>query len=188
MSFREGIGNNGQLSKKVLKSIGNGHLLYLPASDSFLRMTKDAQKDGVTIKVNSSYRYCGKKEDYNQRKCSGGFTQWCAWEKYQAGKGNLASNPTKGCKSNHGFGLSIDISPKSAQDWVKKNGTKYGWIWTGKNFSQIEDWHFDYFQDKDTLDKTIDKSKIYSIIGYSTIFLTAISFAYALYYFTRVKK
>jgi LAS superfamily LD-carboxypeptidase LdcB len=166
MSFREGIGNNGQLSKKVLKSIGNGHLLYLPASDSFLRMTKDAQKDGVTIKVNSSYRYCGKKGDYNQRKCSGGFTQWCAWEKYQAGKGNLASNPTKGCKSNHGFGLSIDISPKSAQDWVKKNGTKYGWIWTGKNFSQIEDWHFDYFQDKDTLDKTIDKSKIYSIIGY----------------------
>jgi hypothetical protein len=75
-----------------------------------------------------------------------------------------------------------------AQDWVKKNGSKYGWIWTGKNFSQIEDWHFDYFQDKDTLDKTIDKSKIYSIIGYSTIFLTAISFAYALYYFTRVKK
>lgn len=190
MSFREGIGNNGELPNNMLKSIGGDDRLYLPASDSFLRMKKDALADGITIQVNSSYRYCGKKGDFKERKCSGGFTQWCAWEKFKAGVGNLASDPTtsKGCKSNHGFGVAIDIAPKSAQDWVKKNGVKYGWVWTGKNFSQREDWHFDYFQEKDTLHKKSNKARVYSIIGYSTIFLTVVGLAYGFYYFTRVKK
>ncbi len=187
MAYKEGVGENGQIPKRQLLSVGDDEVLFKPAAQSYLRMQEDAKQDGVTLKLSDGYRLCGEKGDYTERNCNTGFTQWCAWEKYKAGVGNLASNPTtsKGCKSMHGYGLAIDVKGTSAQNWIKKNGEKYAWVWTGGTFSQIENWHFDYFEDKDTF--ALKSKKIKSIIGYSVLGLTVIGFAYGLYYFTRKK-
>jgi len=186
MVKKEKIGENGKISAHKLKKVGDDEQLYRPAAKSYLHMQTEAKKEGVKIQLNDGYRICGKKGDYLTRNCSSGFTQWCAWEKYKAGVGNLAANPTtsKGCTSMHGYGLAIDVKGTSAQNWIKKHGEKYGWYWTGGAFSQIENWHFDYFQDKDTIRK---KGKIKSIIGYSVLFISVIGFAYSLHYFTRKK-
>jgi hypothetical protein len=146
MAYKEGIGENGQLPDSVLKRIDTGQKLYIPAADSFMRMRKDAIKDGVYIKLVgqfSGYRPCGEQGDYLQRRCSTGFTQWCAWEKYKSGVGNLAANPTtsKGCTSNHGFGIAIDVENSDGKRWIRKNGEKYGWWW---GEAPSEDWHFTY--------------------------------------------
>lgn len=194
MAYKEGIGENGKLPKDVLKSIDTGHKLFKPASISFMRMKEDAKKDGITINLSgeySAYRPCGKKGDYTQRKCNTGFTQWCAWEKYKAGTGNLASNPTdsNGCSSNHGFGIAVDISGSKAQNWVKKNGTKYGWWW---GEAPTENWHFTYdikrdkfLNKKDTPNQKGSNWK--SVLIYSGIAIAVIGFGYALYKFTRPK-
>lgn len=159
MAYKEGIGENGKLDDSVLQKIDTGLKLYKPASISFMRMKNDAKKQGVNIELvgeYSAYRPCGQQGDYNIKKCSTGFTQWCAWEKYKAGIGNLASNPTdkNGCSSNHGFGLAIDIKNSDAKKWVKANGTKYGWWW---GEAPTEDWHFTYDLKRDTL---LDKKDI----------------------------
>jgi hypothetical protein len=198
MAFREGIGENGKLDDSVLKPIDTGQKLYKPASTSFMRMKNDAKKDGVDIKLvgnYSGYRPCGQRGDYNQGLSNGAFTQWYAWELYKAGKGNLASNPTteKGCKSNHGYGIAIDVKGSDAKKWVRKNGEKYGWWW---GEAPSEDWHFTYDKKKDTFLKEsddIDESgetssgKILKAIGFATIFLSVVGFAYGLYYFSRTK-
>lgn len=194
---------NGFIPADKLKPIDTGQLLQKNARDSYMRMKSDAKKDGVIIDLtgkNSAYRPCGNKGDYTQRSCSMGFTQWCAWEKYKAGKGNLASNPTtsKGCKSTHGWGLAIDVNRnKGARDWIKKNGEKYGWWWAGGTFSQIEDWHFEYDENRDTFLKKSNvfskedikkiKGQGYKVAGFSIMFITVVGFAYSLYYFSRKK-
>jgi hypothetical protein len=159
MAYQEGIGENGKLDDSVLKKIDTGQKLYKPAAVSFMRMKDDAKKQGVNIDLvgeYSAYRPCGQKGDYSDRKCSTGFTQWCAWEKYKAGVGNLASDPTdnNGCSSNHGYGMAIDVKSSNAKKWVKANGVKYGWWW---GEAPTEDWHFTYDLKKDTF---LNKSDI----------------------------
>lgn len=196
MAYKEGIGENGKLPDYVLKSIDTGQKLWKPASISYMRMKNDAKKDGVNIKLSgnySAYRPCGQKGDYTQKKCVDGFTQWCAWEKYQAGVGNLASNPadTNGCSSNHGFGMAIDITGSDAKKWVRKNGEKYGWWW---GEAPSEDWHFTYDVKRDTklnkkdIPKKPSEKKVWkSVVIYSSITIAVVGFAYALYRFTRPK-
>ena len=192
MAYREGIGENGKLDDSVLKKTDTGHKLYVPASISFMRMKSEAKKQGVNIDLVgefSAYRPCGQKGDYNINKCSTGFTQWCAWEKYKAGVGNQASNPTdsNGCSSNHGFGMAIDIKNSEGKKWVRKNGNKYGWWW-GEVPS--EDWHFTYEIKKDTFlnqndipnqsnaDTTKTKSKLNSYLPYILIGISIPLIAY----------
>jgi hypothetical protein len=76
---------------------------------------------------------------------------------------------------------------------VRKNGEKYGWWW---GEAPSEDWHFTYVKKKDTFLKEsddIDESgetssgKIFKAIGFATIFLSVVGFAYGLYYFSRKK-
>ena len=148
MAYKEGIGENGKLDDLVLRKIDTGQKLYTPASLSYMRMKNDAKKDGVTIDLSgaySGYRPCGEKS----RGCSDGFTQWCAWEKYKNGTGNLASDPTdsNGCSSNHGFGIAVDIKGADAKRWIRTNGVKYGWWW---GEAPTEDWHFTYDIKRDT--------------------------------------
>jgi hypothetical protein len=167
MAYKEGIGENGKLKDSVLQKIDTGQKLYKPAAISFMRMKNDAKKQGVVIDLagdGSAYRVCGQQGDYSDRKCSTGFTQWCAWEKYKAGVGNLASNPTdsNGCSSNHGFGMAIDVKSSSAKKWVRANGTKYGWWW---GEAPTEDWHFTYDLKKDTL---LNKSDIPGDVNFET--------------------
>lgn len=185
MAYRESIGENGKLSSSVLKSVGGKHLLFKPAADSYLRMQEAAKKSGVSFNLVSSYRKCGRKGDYTERNCADGATQWCLWEKYKAGKNPVAADPStsKGCKSNHGYGLAIDLYPKSAQDWVKKNGEKYGWLWDeGKSIG--EDWHFRYSPANDTLNQNTFSSNQYRNIA---IVLGLTAFAIGFWYYTRPK-
>lgn len=161
MGYKQGIGQNGELDDSVLKKIDTGQKLFIPAADSFMRMKKDAKKDGVNIQLvgeYSGYRPCGEQGDYLQRGCNTGFTQWCAWEKYKSGVGNLAANPTKGtgCTSNHGYGIAIDVKNRDAKVWIRKNGVKYGWWW---GEAPTEDWHFTYDIKRDTFldDSYLDK-------------------------------
>lgn len=76
---------------------------------------------------------------------------------YAAGKPgfNLAAKPVwrNGQwygTSLHGAGLSTDLgwplnSSLTAQHaWFVVNAPRFGWEWTGRTFSQVEAWHFDY--------------------------------------------
>jgi hypothetical protein len=193
MAYKEGIGENGKLPESVLRKIDTGQKLYIPASVSFMRMKNDAKKDGVNIRLVgafSGYRPCGQKGDFIERRCDTGFTQWCAWEKYKAGVGNLASNPTTniGCTSNHGWGIAIDVANNDAKAWIRKNGVKYGWWW---GEAPSEDWHFTYDIKRDTfLDKndipsgastTSSKSKIGKLIVAITLLGLASFIIYKVY-------
>jgi hypothetical protein len=197
MAYTEGIGENGKLDDSVLSKIDTGQKLYKPAAISFMRMKNDAKKQGVNIDLvgdYSAYRPCGKQGDYTVNKCSTGFTQWCAWEKYKAGIGNLASNPTdsNGCSSNHGYGMAIDVKSPNAKKWVRANGTKYGWWW---GEAPTEDWHFTYDLKKDTflnkndipnsvkVETTETKSTFVSYLPYVLIGLSVpvIAFLYVKY-------
>jgi hypothetical protein len=201
MSIKELIGINGKLQSNVLKKIDTGQELFIPASESYTRMKNDAKKDDVDIQLVgkfSGYRPCGQKGDYNEGLSKGEFTQWYAWELYKAGKGNLASNPTtsKGCTSNHGLGLAIDVKGSSAKSWIRKNGEKYGWWW---GEAPTEDWHFTYDINRDTfldekylkkLTKKLTKksnSTTLKALGFSIIFLSVVGFAYTFYRLTRPK-
>jgi len=64
---------------------------------------------------------------------------------YRAGRGNLAAPPGT---SNHESGNAVDFGGAahgySAQHtWLVNNAPNFGWYWAGKNFSQVEPWHFE---------------------------------------------
>ena len=46
-------------------------------------------------------------------------------------------------RSNHESGRSIDIHPGAIQDWIRKNGLRFGWNWEAGR-RQNEAWHFEY--------------------------------------------
>ncbi|WP_394254691.1 M15 family metallopeptidase [Pseudoclavibacter helvolus] len=52
--------------------------------------------------------------------------------------------------SLHGLGLSVDLgwplnnSLTEQHAWFVANAPRFGWVWTGRTFSQVEAWHFDY--------------------------------------------
>ena len=182
---------NNKIPSKGLKKVDSGHLLEENASDSYVSMKKDAKKDGVIIDLagdSSAYRLCGNKGDYVQGLSNGKFTQWYAWELYKAGKGNLAANPTtyKGCKSNHGWGLAIDVKGASAKKWVRENGVKYGWWW---GEAPSEDWHFTYDEKKDTFlkSKKDNKKRNLNILLYTFLGLSVVGLSVAFFLVTRPK-
>lgn len=191
MAYKEGIGENGFLDDDVLEKIDTGQKLWIPAAASFMRMKNDAKKSGVNIQLvgdDSAYRRCGAKGDYLQRNCNTGFTQWCAWEKYKSGVGNLAANPTTsdGCTSNHGYGMAIDVKNYDAKVWIRNNGLKYGWWW---GEAPSENWHFTYdikrdkFLDKDdvpdTDDSPEDKIKIFPLIVLGAMLTLGVVYVYS---------
>lgn len=46
-------------------------------------------------------------------------------------------------RSNHESGRSIDIHPGAIQEWIKRNGLRFGWNWEAGQ-RQNENWHFEY--------------------------------------------
>lgn len=197
MSALKGIYDNGKIPKKAMGVIDTGQSLERNAAESYMRMKKAAKEDGVDIKLsgkNSGYRECGQKGDYNAGLSGGKFTQWYAWEKFKAGKGNLAANPTtsKGCKSNHGWGQAIDVSGNSAKNWIKKNGVKYGWLWYTKDGGEgqaiNENWHFNYNVEKDTFAKKGASGKKKGGFAYVLLGVAVVGLAYGFYFATRTKK
>jgi LAS superfamily LD-carboxypeptidase LdcB len=64
---------------------------------------------------------------------------------YKAGRGNLAAKPGT---SVHESGRAVDFGGPAhgygkQQTWLAQNAPKFGWHWAGKNFSQVEPWHFE---------------------------------------------
>ena len=100
-------------------------------------------------------------------------------EKYKANVGNLAANPTtsKGCKSNHGWGIAIDVKGSDVKKWLRDNGEKYGWWW---GEAPSEDWHFTYDFKKDTFLNENKNTLLYIILG-----LAVVGFSLTLYLATR---
>lgn len=69
-----------------------------------------------------------------------------AYALYRAGKGNLAAPPGT---SVHETGRAVDlggpitwVSPQHR--WLQSVASQYGFSWTGRNFSQVEPWHWEY--------------------------------------------
>jgi hypothetical protein len=62
------------------------------------------------------------------------------WNTYQAHGRPLAAYPGT---SGHGWALSADVGTEG-RAWMTKNGPRFGWVPTGKNFARPEPWHFDY--------------------------------------------
>ena len=103
---------NGRIPPDVLVPIGNGsERLYAPAADAFKRMTSDAWRAGVDLKVNDGYR---------------SFDQQVAMADrvglYRDG-GRAAVPGT----STHGWGLSVDVDTGGgAVEWLRANAHRYG--------------------------------------------------------------
>lgn len=104
------------------------------ANNAFVAMNNAfRQKFGYDMKVNRGYR------SYEQ--------QARLYALYKAGKGNLAAAPGK---SVHQSGRAIDFggalhnSGSREHAWLRANAAAFGYKWTGKNFGQKEDWHWEY--------------------------------------------
>lgn len=108
--------------------------LTVPAANSFNAMSAAAAKAGLgNIKINSGGRTYAE--------------QAALYAAYRAGRGNLAAKPGT---SLHESGIAADFGGTAhyysgAQHaWLRQNAAKFGWYWVGKNFSQREDWHWEY--------------------------------------------
>jgi len=117
---------NGQVPESLLMAVDQkGNKLVQTAAIDFLRASKDAQQNtGQSLKLvgpNSSYRTYQQQEDMARQ--------------YGIGQ---AARPGR---SNHGFGLSIDLIKDTGWQWFVTNGPKYGFYQLN---TTNEAHHFDY--------------------------------------------
>ena len=118
---------NGKIPANALSEIGRGsHRLWGPAAASFRQLSAATARDGVRIGVTDSYRSYEQQVDLARRK--GLYS-----------KGGLAATPGK---SNHGWGLSLDLDlDKRAQAWMRANGKRFGFV----EDVPREPWHWTYY-------------------------------------------
>lgn len=139
----EGAYENGKLPESVLTDITNPNgkviKLNLIAAPQYKKMV-EAYKEETGRDLNSSqgYRLCGSPE----RGCKDGFTQWCAWYKWNKNPA-YAADPRKGCSSNHGLGCAVDVenckSGSATHKWLKENASRFGF----KPYYR-ESWHWEH--------------------------------------------
>ncbi|TWP50584.1 hypothetical protein FKR81_20680 [Lentzea tibetensis] len=117
---------NGHVQPSKLTSVGDGEKMLAPVARQFRRMDAAARTAGIDLHVESGYR--------------GYAEQSALYQKYLAGKGNLAAPPGR---SDHGLGLSADIvtsqNPKVLV-WLRANAGKFGFV----NDVPSENWHWTY--------------------------------------------
>ena len=68
--------------------------------------------------------------------------------------------------SNHEDGMAVDLHPGPIQDWVIKNGLRFGWSWDeGKR--NKERWHFRYIPSKDQYkaEGYLDHAAVQKVVG-----------------------
>lgn len=121
---------NGRLPDKLLFPVHGGRLAG-GAAGSWNALCNKVYRDlGKTLAVNDTYRPLGARGDLAR----GVWSQWAAWERYQAG-GPLAAQPGT---SNHGWGLAVDTGDYGL---VERYGAPFGWQ---KRWSDAptEPWHF----------------------------------------------
>lgn len=109
----------------------DGKLVEERTAQAFLAMQAAAKAQGVTLKLESGFRTMEEQERLHRA--------------YQEGTGNLAAVPGY---SNHQNGTAIDIGVRSSftspeYKWLAANAGPYGFVNTGKNFSQPEPWHWE---------------------------------------------
>lgn len=123
---------NGQpIGKLKLVNVA-GKLVAEHVAQAFLAMQAAAKAAGINLMVASGFRTM----EEQQR----------LWEAYQSGTGNLAARPGY---SNHQNGTAIDIGVRSSFQspeylWLSQYARDYGFINTGKDFSQPEPWHWEF--------------------------------------------
>lgn len=127
------MASNGRLPSRSLAPVGGGERLRKDAARAYIALDRYLAHHGKGslrhAGQGSCYRRLGRPGDYRR---GGGFTQWYAWERYEAG-GNLAARPGT---SNHGLGLAVDFE---SIDLVRRYGSAFGWRKT-EAFS--EPWHY----------------------------------------------
>lgn len=117
---------NGGIPADQLLPIGDGtERLHGPAAVAFRRMTEDAWRAGVDLKVNDGYRSLEQQEHL-------------AEELGLYRDGGAAAVPGT---STHGWGLSVDIdSEGGSTDWLRANAARYGFVEDVPG----EPWHWTY--------------------------------------------
>lgn len=123
---------NGQpIGKLKLVSVA-GKLVGEAVGRAFLAMQKAAQAAGINLTLSSGFRTMEEQERL--------------YAAYLAGTGNLAAKPGY---SNHQNGTAIDIGVRSSFQspeylWLSEHARDFGFVNTGKDFSQPEPWHWEY--------------------------------------------
>jgi D-alanyl-D-alanine carboxypeptidase len=119
---------NGKIPPSALREVGStGKSLWAPASAAMEKMIAAARADGVSLPISDAYR------TYDSQVT-------LAKEKGLYSHGGLAAKPGT---SNHGWGLSVDLSLDSkAQTWVNANAATFGF----SNDVGREPWHWTYGQ------------------------------------------
>ena len=139
---------SGCLGSSNLKSIGIGNnVLAKEAADAFIKMTDDMPSNLKSkISMGGAYRPLNIQCNIFD------------WGKYESTgkrvkKGTSSTPAAYPGTSNHGWGRAIDISPSDVQNWIRENGTKYGWCW---GEVKSEPWHFTFCGPGSNRDKNCD--------------------------------
>lgn len=104
--------------------------------------------DKALSAMNAAFR---KRFGYDLQVNSGGRTraeQQHAYDLYLSGRGNLAAKPgTSVHESGRAvdFGGGIQNASSREHQWLQQNAGVWGFKWTGKNFSQFEPWHWEWW-------------------------------------------
>jgi len=133
--------NYGGLDNGCLTNLQNGQVgsnkysLVSEAGDALEKMYEDMPENvKKDLKISDSYRAL---------KIQCNIFNFDVFEK--TGKrikiGTASTPVAKPGTSNHGWGRALDLSSKTAQSWIKDNGSKYGWCW---GEAPSEPWHFTF--------------------------------------------
>ncbi len=117
---------NGKPAEVKLAPVPGGEMRE-DAARAFNAMHAAAAKEGVELKVNSSFRSMEAQERL--------------YAMYQAGTGNLAAKPGY---SNHQGGIAVDINTGGTTTkvyaWLDKNAARFGF----KRTVESEPWHWEF--------------------------------------------
>lgn len=123
---------------------------------SVKKMALDLLKEtGLVLRINEGVR------DYHRQKLlyekyRNDLAEWEENGSPPKSKPSPAGNPDLGGEDTHLFGRAIDFGSDTAPfnknktkiwKWLSENSENYGWIWTGKNFSPQEPWHYFFSED-----------------------------------------
>lgn len=155
--------DNGCLNSLKSGQVGNNKYTLLSDAGVALEkmyndMPEDVKKD---LKISDSYRPL-------KTQCN--IFDFDIFEKSgrRVKKGTSGTPVARPGTSNHGWGRALDLSKKKAQDWIRENGSKYGWCW---GEVKSEPWHFTFCgsgPNRSKLCDTICKDKIDPSLGGET--------------------
>lgn len=156
---------NGRLATSELASIGRGFLLRADAARQFLLLNAAFQAVfgySLLSLILETYRTYARQVTLRQ-----------AYENYLFRKGPFANLAAVAGTSLHGWGLSIDFAwplnddRRAEHKWLRENGPKFGWYWTGRDFSPQEDWHFDFKPGTASITTTAGVSELVPLVNRS---------------------